>query len=145
MSLWPRSCCHVHNVMTILEEVSFIGSRYRVSAEIRISSAEKLSQFFSMQPPEGDFTSQLQHYVNDRKRSREDNDAPICNDFCQYAVIIMEIILLWKRSFVRVCRHQVSKAQSEWCKESGLAQSQSLFVKFSAACMQEMWWTTSCY
>ena len=39
---------------------------------------------FSMQPPEGDFSSQLQQYVNDRKRSREDKDAPICNDFSQY-------------------------------------------------------------
>ena len=38
-----------------------------------------------MQPPEGDFSSQLQQYVNDRKRYREDNDAPICNDFSQYA------------------------------------------------------------
>ena len=77
-----------------------------------------------MQPPEGDFSSQLQQYVNDRKRSRKDNDAPICNDFLNMhllgnasmgriaeklssALIIMEIILLWKRSFVRLSTSSV--------------------------------------
>ena len=33
-------------LVTMLKEVSFIGLLYRVSAEIRISSAEKLSHFF---------------------------------------------------------------------------------------------------
>ena len=106
-------------LVTMLKEVSFTGSRYRVSAEIRISSAEKLSHFFRCSPQKGisphNFSNKStiasvlvrttmrqyatiflnMHLLENASMGRIAEKLPS-------AVIIMEIILLWKRSFVRV-------------------------------------------
>ena len=111
-------------LVTMLKEVSFIGLLYRVSAEIRISSAEKLSQFFRCSRQKGisphNF-SNMSTIASVLVRTTMRQSATIFPNMhllenasvgriaekLPSAVIIMEIILLWKRSFVRVSTSSV--------------------------------------
>ena len=145
-------------LVTIMEEVSFIGSRYRVSAEIRISSAEIFFRCSRKKGISPHNFSNMSTIVSVLVRATMRQSATIFLNMhllenasmgriaekLPSAVIIMEIILLWKCSFVRVSDIKCPKPNPNRAKKVAWAQSQSLFVKFSAACMQEMWWITSC-